>query len=223
MRGAAGFALGCLLTVLICLGGLWGPVADLREQRLRMMSDLSLMRQETSRLERKIVALRDTMRRERAELRKLRETGRILSPRDVELILRIAPQLRQRRNIGAAQAKRVATACVVASRVHRVPVRLLLAVAEVESAFDPNAVSVSGRHHGMFQTCRQAWMTGGDGRIPWERRYDPMAAALAGGGYLAKLVDSHHGNMRRALMFYNAGGTGGGGGYARKVMSLAGL
>ena len=118
---------------------------------------------------------------------------------------------------GAARAALVDVVRAAARR-HAVPERLALAVASVESGFDPrarNGVSV-----GLMQvqpgTARD---TGCRGPLP-----DPAVNADCGARILAVLLRDAGGDWRRAAAHYNAGRFSmgaAGAGYARQVLARA--
>ena len=112
----------------------------------------------------------------------------------------------------------------IASRMHGVPVDLLLAVAAIESAWDPDARSNKDAH-GIMQI---QWP--GTAKHLGVRRvaelYNPCLNIELGARYLRELVDASGGDVERALAAYNYGPgriarsrtlPEGAAGYARKV------
>lgn len=91
----------------------------------------------------------------------------------------------------------------IASRMHDVPVDLLLAVAATESAWDPDARSHANAH-GIMQI---QWP--GTARHLGVRRvselYNPCLNIELGSRYLRELLDANNGDVERALAAYNYG------------------
>ena len=93
----------------------------------------------------------------------------------------------------------------IASRMHDVPVDLLLAVAATESAWDPDARSHANAH-GIMQiqwpgTARHLGVT----RVA--ELYNPCLNIELGTRYLRELLDANNGDVERALAAYNYGPT----------------
>lgn len=93
----------------------------------------------------------------------------------------------------------------VASRMHQVPLDLLLAVAATESNWDPAARS-DANAHGIMQiqwpgTARHL----GVGRV--SELYNPCLNIELGARYLRELLNSNDGDVQRALASYNYGPT----------------
>ena len=91
----------------------------------------------------------------------------------------------------------------IASRMHDVPVDLLLAVAATESAWDPDARSHANAH-GIMQiqwpgTARHLGVT----RVA--ELYNPCLNIELGTRYLRELLDANGGDVQRALASYNYG------------------
>lgn len=114
----------------------------------------------------------------------------------------------------------------VAAKLHDVPVDLLLAVASIESALNPDARS-NRNAHGIMQI---QWP--GTARHLGVRRlselYNPCLNIELGARYLKELLDANHGDVQRALAAYNYGPARiasspslpqGAVGYATKVLS----
>lgn len=91
----------------------------------------------------------------------------------------------------------------IASRMHGVPVDLLLAVAATESAWDPDARSHANAH-GIMQI---QWP--GTARHLGVKRvaelYNPCLNIELGSRYLRELLDANGGDVERALAAYNYG------------------
>ncbi|MCZ6711882.1 MAG: lytic transglycosylase domain-containing protein, partial [Gammaproteobacteria bacterium] len=93
----------------------------------------------------------------------------------------------------------------VASRLHNVPLDVLLAVAATESNWDPDARS-DANAHGIMQiqwpgTARHLGVT----RV--SELYNPCLNIELGARYLLQLMDDNGGNIERSLAAYNYGPT----------------
>lgn len=116
----------------------------------------------------------------------------------------LAPLARQ---MGETERDALARALVHASREHDLPAAFVLAVIEVESRFDPYAVSNKGAL-GLMQVLPStgapiARRLG----IPWrgpQTLFDPHANVRIGVAYLRELID-RYANVRAALAAYNWG------------------
>lgn len=116
----------------------------------------------------------------------------------------LAPIARQ---MGETERDALARALVEASRAHGVQPALVLAVIEVESRFDPFAVS----HKGALGLMQILPSTGAPIArrlgIPWrgpQTLFDPHANVRIGVAYLRELID-RYANVRAALAAYNWG------------------
>ncbi len=116
---------------------------------------------------------------------------------DARLELRM-PQLEDR------DRRRVARTVVIESEAARIDPLLVLALIEIESAYDPEALSNRGAH-GLMQlrepTLRREVERAGR---EWEEAHDPAVNVQAGIRYLRRLLDAF-GREEVALMAYNAG------------------
>jgi soluble lytic murein transglycosylase-like protein len=117
---------------------------------------------------------------------------------------RLAPLTRQ---MEEAERDALARALVEASHEHGLPPALVLAVIEVESRFDPFAVS----HKGALGLMQVLPSTGAPIArrlgIPWrgpQTLFDPHANLRIGVAYLRELID-RYANVRAALAAYNWG------------------
>jgi len=111
------------------------------------------------------------------------------------------------RQIGATECDALASALVAASREHDLPPAFVLAVIEVESRFDPYAVSPVGAL-GLMQILPStgapvARRLGIGWRGP-QTLFDPRANVRIGVAYLRELID-RYANVRAALAAYNWG------------------
>jgi soluble lytic murein transglycosylase-like protein len=116
----------------------------------------------------------------------------------------LAPLARQ---MGATERDALARALVEASREHGLQPAFVLAVIEVESRFDPYAVS----HKGALGLMQVLPSTGAPIArrlgIPWrgpQTLFDPHANVRIGVAYLRELID-RYANVRAALAAYNWG------------------
>jgi soluble lytic murein transglycosylase-like protein len=116
----------------------------------------------------------------------------------------LAPLARQ---LGEGEREALASALVEASREHGLPPAFVLAVIEVESRFDPYAVSPVGAL-GLMQVLPStgapvARRLGIAWRGP-QTLFDPDANVRIGVAYLRELID-RYANVRAALAAYNWG------------------
>jgi len=130
-----------------------------------------------------------------------------LAPRDpdVEAVrARLAPYAR---DLGPQAVVALAQAVVDASRAHSLPPTLLVAVMEVESGFDPYAVSQKGAL-GLMQILPSTGIeVARRVGIPWRgprTLFDPRANVRLGAAYLRELLD-RYASLRVALAAYNEG------------------
>ncbi len=120
------------------------------------------------------------------------------------VIEQLAPLAQQ---MGEAERVAVASALVEASREHGLPPAFVLAVIEVESRFDPYAISPVGAL-GLMQVMPStgapvARRLGIAWRGP-QTLFDPHANVRIGVAYLRELIDRYS-NIRAALAAYNWG------------------
>ncbi len=106
---------------------------------------------------------------------------------------------------GEASAYPYQSCFEIASRMHDVPLDVLLAVAAAESAWDPDARSHANAH-GIMQiqwpgTARHLGVT----RV--SELYNPCLNIELGARYLRELLDRNDGDLERALAAYNYGPT----------------
>jgi soluble lytic murein transglycosylase len=125
-------------------------------------------------------------------------------PQVVAAHARLAPLTR---HLGESERETLAQALVEISREHGLQPALLLAVIEVESRFDPFAVS----HKGALGLMQVLPSTGAPIArrlgIPWrgpQTLFDPRANLRIGAAYLRELID-RYANVRAALAAYNWG------------------
>lgn len=122
-----------------------------------------------------------------------------------DLVDRVDDQLAVRMaEISDPARRELAKTIVAEARGARIDPLLVLAVIEVESSYDPGALSRRGAK-GLMQllepTMRQELRRGG---IDYEDPHDPIANVQAGIRYLRRLLDAF-GREEIALMAYNAG------------------
>ncbi len=82
------------------------------------------------------------------------------------------------------------------------PVALALAVAKVESNFDPNALSVKGAR-GVMQIMPQTAL--GEYGLDAETLWRPRVNIRLGIHFLLRLISRYHGHIELALSYYNGG------------------
>jgi soluble lytic murein transglycosylase-like protein len=106
--------------------------------------------------------------------------------------------------LGAEERRRLARTVVGEAEAARVDPLLVLALIEIESSYDPAAVSHRGAR-GLMQlrepTLRREAERAG---LEWEDPHDPVVNVQAGVRYLRRLLDAF-GREEVALMAYNAG------------------
>jgi soluble lytic murein transglycosylase-like protein len=125
-------------------------------------------------------------------------------PEREAVLAQLAPLARQ---MGEAERDALARALVEASHEHGLQPAFVLAVIEVESRFDPYAVS----HKGALGLMQVLPSTGAPIArrigIPWrgpQTLFDPHANVRIGVAYLRELID-RYANVRAALAAYNWG------------------
>jgi soluble lytic murein transglycosylase-like protein len=110
-------------------------------------------------------------------------------------------------DLGSEGVAALARAIVEASRAHSLPPTLLMAVMEVESRFDPYAVSQKGAL-GLMQILPSTGVeVARRVGIPWRgprTLFDPRANVSLGAAYLRELLD-RYASLRVALAAYNEG------------------
>ena len=127
-----------------------------------------------------------------------------LDPEFEAVRARLAPYAR---DLGGQDVAAVARAVVDASRAHALPPTLLLAVMEVESGFDPYAVSQKGAL-GLMQILPSTGIeVARRVGVPWRgprTLFDPRANVRLGAAYLRELLD-RYASLPVALAAYNEG------------------
>jgi soluble lytic murein transglycosylase-like protein len=86
-----------------------------------------------------------------------------------------------------------------ASQQYGIPAKLIKAVVQQESSFNPNAVSKSGAS-GLMQLMPETAKSLGVNDV-----FDPQQNILGGSKYLKQLLDKYDGKIELALAAYNAG------------------
>ena len=88
---------------------------------------------------------------------------------------------------------------IEAAKIYSLDPRLIRSVVQVESAFNPTAVSPVGAKGLMQLRPRLARELG------VSNPFDPRQSIMGGARLLRRLIDMHEGNIRLALASYNAG------------------
>jgi soluble lytic murein transglycosylase-like protein len=116
---------------------------------------------------------------------------------DARLMLRVP-------DLADPDRARLAETIVDEAVAARIDPLLVLAVIEVESSYDPRAISVAGAR-GLMQLLPTTMRSEAErSRIPFVDPHDPVANVQAGVRYLRRLLDAF-GQEEVALMAYNAG------------------
>lgn len=104
-----------------------------------------------------------------------------------------------------------------------IPQNIIAAQADVESGFNPTAVSSAGAEGWLqFEPTTYDQYAGQAGVSPGTE-FDPKSESLVYDAYMSSLLSSYHGDVRNALAAYNAGTANSAAGqqYASTVLSLA--
>lgn len=116
------------------------------------------------------------------------------------LARRVAPQASPLQSPSAGLVPYIDIARSAAQR-HGIPLPIVLAVVEVESGFDPRAVSPKGAR-GLMQVMPG---TARDLGVDPDRLFDPAVNLDAASRYLRVLADRYDGHTHSVLAAYNAG------------------
>lgn len=146
---------------------------------------------------------------------------RVLNEADLAVINEIVFNiLRKHPTLNSQVVSKSVLACSVAARAHNISLEKAIALAYVESTLRHGSKS-DASCKGLTQLSSLIWKVYGD-RYGMSRFsvYNPFANAMVGIGYYKALLDSHKGNVERALAFYNGGGNYGKRSlvYARKIL-----
>lgn len=123
-------------------------------------------------------------------------------PKDNRYRFKMKERVRKVRNtLYESRRKRYDTLIVKAARENGLDPHLLHAVVEVESYYNPDAVSVKGAS-GLMQIMPETAR-----KLGLEDLFHPGENLKAGARYLRRLIDKYEGELRLALAAYNAGET----------------
>ena len=144
----------------------------------------------------------------RARLGQLEQTGAVEELRDWQEAQRIGLDraMGDRAGLWEDDRRRVLAVIVRESRRHGLDPLMVAAVIEIESRFDPLAVSPAGAY-GLMQlmplTARELFP--GKERLKAAHLFDPVLNVELGTAYMAQLFRRFDGDLPRALIAYNAG------------------
>jgi soluble lytic murein transglycosylase len=143
-----------------------------------------------------------------ARLGQLEQTGAVEKLRDWQEAQRIGLDraIGNRAGLWGDDRRRVLAVIVRESRRHGLDPLMVAAVIEIESRFDPLAVSPAGAY-GLMQlmplTARELFP--GKERLKAAHLFDPVLNVELGTAYMAQLFRRFDGDLPRALIAYNAG------------------
>lgn len=123
-------------------------------------------------------------------------------PSDQRKIDRLSGHIQRRYRVPDGKAQHIVAEAVRNGRTHQVEPELILAIIAVESTFKERAVSRVGAR-GLMQVMpgahsRKTREIGGSHAL-----FDPTKNIYIGSRILANYLNSHSGNLRRALLSYN--------------------
>jgi soluble lytic murein transglycosylase len=144
----------------------------------------------------------------RAQLARLEQAGAVQELRDWHEARRLGLDraLSERGGVWGDDRRRVLAAIVREARRHGLDPLMVAAVIEIESRFDPFAVSEAGAY-GLMQlmppTAQELFPAKKQFRVA--HLFNPVLNVELGTAYLAQLVRRFDGDLQRALIAYNAG------------------
>ena len=121
---------------------------------------------------------------------------------DQRQITRLSRHIQRKYQISDAKARRIVAEAILNGRTYQVDPELILAIIAVESTFKERAVSREGAR-GLMQVMpgahpKKVQNIGGAHAL-----FDPAKNIHTGSLILVKYLDTHSGNLRRALLSYN--------------------
>jgi len=144
----------------------------------------------------------------RAQLARLEQAGAVQELRDGQEAKRLGLDraLNDRGGLWGDDRRRVLAAIVREARRHGLDPLLVAAVIEIESRFDPFAVSQAGAY-GLMQLMPPTAEEMFPGRKPFRvaHLFNPVLNIELGTAYMAQLLRRFDGDLQRALIAYNAG------------------
>ena len=195
---AAGAALGLVASP--------GPGSDETAANLTWTTAAAV--QAAQRSERRAEAAGKALAEARAHLARLEQAGLVQELRDWQEAKRLGLDraLSDRGGLWGDDRRRVLAAIVREARRHGLDPLMVAAVIEIESRFDPFAVSHAGAY-GLMQLMPPTAQELFPGRRPLNAAYlfNPVLNVELGTAYMAQLLRRFDGDLQRALIAYNAG------------------
>lgn len=195
---AAGAALGLVASP--------GPGSDETAANLTWTTAAAV--QAAQRSERRAEAAEKALAEARAHLARLEQAGLVQELRDWQEAKRLGLDraLSDRGGLWGDDRRRVLAAIVREARRHGLDPLMVAAVIEIESRFDPFAVSHAGAY-GLMQLMPPTAQELFPGRKPLKAAYlfNPVLNVELGTAYMAQLLRRFDGDLQRALIAYNAG------------------
>ncbi len=195
---AAGAALGLVASP--------GPGSDETAANLTWTAAAAV--QAAQRSEQRAEAAEKALAEARAQLARLEQAGAVQELREWQEAKRLGLDraLGDRGGPWADDRRRVLAAIVRESRRYGLDPLMVAAVIEIESRFDPFAVSQAGAY-GLMQLMPPTAQELFPGRKPLKAAYlfNPVLNVELGTAYMAQLLRRFDGDLQRALIAYNAG------------------
>jgi len=144
----------------------------------------------------------------RGQLARLEQAGAVQELRDWQEAKRLGLDraLSDRGGLWGDDRRRVLAAIVREARRHGLDPLMVAAVIEIESRFDPFAISQAGAY-GLMQLMPPTAQELFPGKRPFKiaHLFNPVLNVELGTAYLAQLLGRFDGDLQRALIAYNAG------------------
>jgi len=144
----------------------------------------------------------------RGQLARLEQAGAVQELRDWQEAKRLGLDraLSDRGGLWGDDRRRVLAAIVREARRHGLDPLMVAAVIEIESRFDPFAISQAGAY-GLMQLMPPTAQELFPGKRPFKiaHLFNPVLNVELGTAYLAQLLRRFDGDLQRALIAYNAG------------------